>query len=191
MGKRRNKLSPHRILTVDASNSCNIVFIVTDESSVILHMTNIPKEGQFYSIRHNLVSTIDNLIQDFNLDAIILENNKLFIDKIDKYPDPFILRNVLLGFGISITIEDRYYDKLAIIYLAEYDWKNSILGRKTPYVMDLYKAHILNRTDIPIKYLVDIENNNYYKAICLSESVLFDNLMNKKYQINKGDFEVE
>ena len=45
----------------------------------------------------------------------------------------------------------------------------------------------MSREDISKEYLDIIEQNNYYKAVCLSESVLWDTLMHKKYLINKGD----
>ena len=35
--------------------------------------------------------------------------------------------------------------------------------------------------------LHNIDINNYYRTICLSESVFYDSLMNKKYQVNKGE----
>lgn len=187
MARCKNKLSPSILLTIDMSNIYNIPFIITGPTGGIIYMTNIPRTGNYYRIRQATINTIDRLIHHYNIDTILFEQNKLFIDKIDKYPDPYVLKNIMLGFGIQISIEDKYYESLTIISLPEYEWKNSILSKKVTYAIDLYKSHILHRTDIPIKYLVDIENNNYYKAICLSESILFDNLMNRKYQINKGD----
>ena len=187
MAKGKNKLSPQRLLTIDTGNIYNIPFIITGPTGEIIHMTDIPKSGNYYNIRRSAIQTIDNLIKNYNVDTILFEQNKLFIDKIDKYPDPYILKNIMLGFGIQISIEDKYYESLTILSLPEYEWKNNILGRKATYAIDLYKAHILHRTNIPVKFLVNIENNNYYKAICLSESILFDSLMDKKYQVNKGE----
>ena len=94
---------------------------------------------------------------------------------------------MLLGFGIQTSIEDNFYESLTILSVPDYEWAGKVLNKKARYSIDLYKAHILNRTNIPIKFLVTIENNNYYKAICLSECVLFDSLMDRKYQINKGE----
>lgn len=187
MAKGKKKLEPQRVLTIDVSNIYNIPIIITNSTGEILYMTNIPKLGVYYSMRQSIIEVIDNLIQKYKIDTILFEQNKLFIDKIDKYPDPYILRNIIFGFGVQITIEDKYYKSLTLLAIPEYEWKNKVIGRKSVYAIDLYKAHILHRTDIPIKYLVNIENNNYYKAICLSESVLFDSLMDRKYQINKGD----
>ena len=189
MARDKNKINAKIMLTIDTSNTYNIPIIITNHICEILYMTNISKPPYItsYILRHNVLNQIDDLIQTYNVDTILFEKNKLFLDKIDKYPDTYVLRDVILGFGVQVAIEDKYYEKLTLISLPEYDWKNSILGNRARYAIDLYKSHILNRTDIPIKYLVNIENNNYYKAICLSESILFDNLMDKKYQINKGD----
>ena len=187
MGIGKNKLKPKRLLVIDTENMFNIPVIIVAPSGEIIYMTNVPKVGNYYEIRKSTITTIDKLIQEYNIDTILFEQNKLFIDKIDKYPDPYVLKNIILGFGIQISIEDNYYKSLTLLSLSDYEWKNSVLNRKVKYTIDLYKAHILHRTDIPLKFLVDIENNNYYKAICLSESILFDNLMDKKYQINKGE----
>lgn len=187
MARSKNKLSPQRLLTIDTENIYNIPFIITIPTGEIIHMTNIPKSGNYYRTRQVVISVIDTLIKDYNIDTILFEQNKLFIDKIDKYPDPYVLKNIMLGFGIQVSIEDKYYESLTVLSLPEYEWKNSVLNRKTKYAIDLYKAHILHRTDIPLNFLVNIENNNYYKAICLSESILFDNLMDRKYQVNKGE----
>ena len=187
MTKGKNKLKPQKILTIDTDNTYNISIIVTNSIGELLYMNKVLKTGEYYHIRQSVLNVIDNLIQKYEIDTILFEQNKLFIDKIDRYPDPIILKNILLGFGIQITIEDRYYKSLTILAIPEYEWKSKVLGRKVMYAIDLYKAHILHRTNIPIKYLINIENNNYYKAICLSESILFDALMDKKYQINKGD----
>lgn len=128
---------------------------------------------------------IDSILNDYDVDTILLEQNKLFIDKIDRYPDPYIMRDILLGFSIQTSIEDKYYDKVKyILQIPEYDWKTKVLNNKTTYSIDLYKAHIELRY-FDTETLQQINSNNYYKAICLSESVFHTPLMNKKYQINK------
>ena len=106
-----------------------------------------------------------------------MEKNQLFIDKIDRYPDPLVYRNITLGFGI----------KKYIIELPQNDWRSTILNRTTKYSIDLYKSHILNTLDESEDRMKIIETYNFYKVLCLSESVKFDNLMNRKYQTNKGD----
>ena len=184
---RKKKLNPSVIITIDTSSILNIPIIVSTSTAEILYMTSVPKSTEYYYIRKNIISTIKTLKEQYNVDTILLEQNKLFIDKIDKYPDPYILKNVLLGFGIQTSIEDNFYESLTILSVPDYEWAGKVLNKKARYSIDLYKAHILNRTNIPIKFLVTIENNNYYKAICLSECVLFDSLMDRKYQINKGE----
>lgn len=187
MAKGKNRLIPNILLTIDLDNIYNIPFIITDQSAKIIHMISIPKSSNYYKIRQSVISTINMLLSKYNIDTIIFEQNKLFIDKIDKYPDPYVLKNIMLGFGVQVSIEDNFYNSLTLLALPDYEWRHKVLNRKTTYAIDLYKSHILHRTDIPMSFLVNIENNNYYKAICLSESVLFDDLMDKKYQINKGE----
>ena len=185
---KSNKLHPNILLTIDLHNYLNIPFIITDNTGTILHMDNISKIGSNYSIRKNVINEIQILLNQFNIDTIILEQSKLFLDKIDRYPDPYVLRDVLLQFGVQVSIEDAFWKTLTILSFAEYEWKQEVLGKfKAKYAIDLYKSHVLHRGNIPKKQLINIDNYNYYEAICLSECVLSDKLMNKKYQINKGD----
>ena len=183
----KSKLKPKDVLTIDVHNYGNIPLIVTNSSAQILYMTHIKKEGSPFSIRKKVLELTRQILEKYDINIIILEQNKLFIDKIDKYPDPILLRNIMLGFGIKVTLEDNFFNDLAIIELSDFDWKHIVLNGKVAYSIDLYKAHILKRTDIPLKQLVVIENNNYYKAVCLSESVLSGVLMTTKYQSNKGE----
>ena len=187
MSRNRYKLNVSHMMVIDTSGSYNIPIVIVGEFGNVLYMTDVAKVNDYYLTRQMLISEIDNLIKEYDVDTIVFEENKLFVDKIDKYPDPYILRDVMLGFGVQVSIEDKYYDKLILVSLPEYEWKKCVLGRKFRYSIDLYKSHVLSRYDVPIKYLEDIRKNNYYKAICLSESILFDSLMHKKYQINKGD----
>lgn len=183
----KNTIYPQRVITIDLDNLFDIPILVTDNSASILHATSVSKSTRHYITRHQIITILKELVDKYEVDTILFEQNKLFIDKIDKYPDPYVMKNILLGFGVKTSIEDNFYDKLTILELPEYEWKNCVLNRKVKYAIDLYKSHIKYRTNIPIKYLTAIDENNYYKAVCLSESVLFDKLMDKKYQINKGE----
>lgn len=186
MGKQ--SIEPSIILTIDIHNFYNIPFIITNSTGEIQLMTHIEKSSlTYYKIRKRCIEKINSLCMQYPIDTIIIEQNKLFIDKIDRYPDPIIYRNILLGFGIQISIEDNFYETIKyILELPNHDWTNTVLNSKVKYSIDLYKSHVLLR-DISENFLNIIEKNNYYKAICLSESTLYSNLMNKKYQINKGD----
>ena len=186
---RTNKLKPNIILTINIHNYLNIPFIVTNAFGQILNMYNITKVGSNYNIRKRVIDMISTIHSSYEIDTIVLEQSKLFLDKIDRYPDPYILRDIMLEFGIQIAIEDAFWKKYIILAFSEYEWKYEVLGKYKPkYSIDLYKSHILHRSDIPKKQLIDIDANNYYEAVCLSECVLSDKLMNKKYQVNnEGD----
>lgn len=183
----RNLIEPNVVLTLCTDNIMNIPVIITDKYLSILSMTNITKSGNHHNIRTRLISHIEPLLTQFNVDMIILEQNKLFTDTFSKYPDPYILRNVTLSFGINISIEDAFWDKVKyILEIPRKDWTDKILGKADRYSIDLYKSHIMHY-NFDDNTLNNIDINNYYKTICLSESVFYDSLMNKKYQVNKGE----
>lgn len=183
----KNKIEPSIILTLDIHAYLNIVFIVKDISGNILSMSKISKKFSNYKTRQDVINEIDRLISQYNIDTIIFEQNQLFIDKIDKHPDPLVMRNIQLGFGIKISMEDKYYNTVKyILELPQIDWQKYVLNSSVKYSIDLYKSHILTQ-NFTVEQLSEIELHNYYKALCLSESIWFDSLINRKYQINKGD----
>ena len=185
---KSTKIKPNIVLTITIHNYLNIPFIVTNSLGQILDTFNITKVGSNYNIRKRVIDMINVIRSSYEVDTIILEQGKLFLDKIDKYPDPYVLRDVVLEFGIQVAIEDAFWDNYIILAFPEYEWKAEVLGKyKSKYAIDLYKSHVLHRCDIPKKQLINIDVNNYYETVCLSECVLFDKLMNKKYQVNKGD----
>lgn len=161
--------------------------IVTDKFNNILALRNIVKSSKDYFIRKNVLQLIEDLVNEYDVDCIIYEKNKLFIDKIDKYPDPFVLHDIKLGYGIINSIIDKYYEtSIKLLEIPYNDWYDRIMNRYVKYAIDLYKNHVLLRSDI-INIKQDIETNNYYKLICFSEVVLHDELLHRKYLINKGD----
>lgn len=185
---KKNKIEANIILTITTHNYLNIPFIVTNTVGQILDIYNITKVGSYHNVRRRVVEMINIIRNSYEIDTIILEQGKLFLDKIDRYPDPYVLRDIMLEFGIQVAIEDAFWDKFVILAFPEYEWKYEVLGRYKPkYSIDLYKSHVLHRGDIPKKQLINIDENNYYEAVCLSESVLSDKLMAKKYQVNEGD----
>lgn len=186
MSKKKTYLEPYTMLVVDTSDYLRVSLIVVNFAGEILHMCNVLNIDEYYFARKSVISEINNIISEYGVDTILMEQNKLFTDKMDKYPDAHTLRNIIFNFSLQVSIEDMYFDKLVLLSIPEYEWKKAIFGRGTFLTMDLYKSHVLRRCDIPIKFFIDIEKNNYYKAICLSESILFGNLMHTKYQINKG-----
>lgn len=181
----RNKIKPSIILTLDIQNYYGIPMVVTTSTNDILAITKIMKGGTHYRIRQQVMEFVDLFLQKYNIDTILMEQNKLFIDKIDRHPDPFVLSNITLGYGIKISLQDKYYNKIHyILELPQKEWTDKVLNRTTKYSIDLYKSHIALR-DLTQDYMNIIEQNHCYKALCLSESVSFDVLMNKKYWINK------
>lgn len=184
---RRQEIKPNIYITIDLHSYLNIPFIVRDRERHILAMRNIMKGAKPYNLRKSVIEMLDSLIQEFNVDTIIFEQNHLFIDKIDRYPDPNVLRDIQLGFGIKTSIDDKYHNTIKyILELPEHEWRNQVLNSSVKYSIDLYKSHILEQL-LTQDTLTIIEEYNYYKALCLSESIWFDRLMDRKYQINKGD----
>lgn len=181
----RNKIKPSIILTLDIQNYYGIPMVVTTSTNDILAITKIMKSGTHYKIRQQVMEFVDLFLQKYNIDTILMEQNKLFIDKIDRHPDPFVLSNITLGYGIKISLQDKYYNRIHyILELPQKEWTDKVLNKTTKYSIDLYKSHIALR-DLTQDYMNIIEQNHCYKALCLSESVSFDELMNKKYWINK------
>ena len=173
------------VLAIDIHGYNKISFMVYSFEG-ILSLTHIDKIGSQYFIRQKVLEMLTSLLHEYHIDILIFEKNYLFIDKIDRHPDPLIMRNILLGFGLAITI-DNYAHTLIdyILELPEYEWKKEVLNSSVKYSIDLYKAHILNQEYLTEDQIKLIEDNNYYKLLCLSESIQFDSLMNTKYQINK------
>lgn len=184
---KKTKIEPNIIITLDIHGYLNIPFIVRDNEGHILKLCHVVKDYSFYKTRKSVIEMLDNLIQEFNADTIIIEQNQLFIDKIDRYPDPSVLRNIQLGFGIKTSIDDKYHNTIKyILELPIQEWRRYVLNSSVKYSIDLYKAHILEQS-LAEEELTIIAEYNYYKALCLSESIWFDRLMDRKYQINKGD----
>ena len=182
----KNKIEPNIILTLTTNNLTNIPIIVTTKTGEILTATHIVRVGfNYYIIRKKLKSVINNLIEDYGVDTILIEQNQLFIDKIDKYPDPYVLRNVQLSYSIKVMIEDTYWEQISyILEIPHYDWQKEVLNHKVDYAIDLYKNHIKLRPDLSEEFLIKCDTNNYYETLCFSESLLHNKFLNKKYQIN-------
>lgn len=183
----REKIEPNVILTLSTGNLINIPIIITNFTGMVISATHIDKIGyNNYHIRKRIKEVIDSNISKYGVDTILIEQNQLFIDKMDKYPDPLVLKNILLSFGIQTTIEDNFWDKVRyIMEIPKYEWKKDVLNKKVDYAIDLYKSHILLRKDIDAEILKEVEDNNYYEALCLSESLLYSKYLKKQYQINK------
>ena len=185
--RKKSKLEPNIIITYSTNNIDNIPIVITDSKCNILHMEDVSKQGPDYLVRIRFIKRLMKLQEQFNVDTIVMEKNKLFIDKIDKYPDPLVLKDVLLGYGLQISVENTFYDTMLLIAYPEYEWKKFVLNNRVKYAIDLYKSHILYRSNITKEQLEIINLGRYYESVCLSESILFGELLDNKYQINKGE----
>ena len=179
------KIEPSIILTIDTQNPFGIVLPVPTIKNDILEVVHIQKSGYPYYTRKRVLEFIENFIKQYTIDTIIMEQNKLFIDKIDRHPDPYVMFNVCLGYGLKISIQDKYYTTISyILEIPQKKWTSKVLNITNKFSIDFYKSHILLR-QLTDKELQIIEQCNAYKALCLSESVNYTELMNKKYLINK------
>ena len=182
---KKYEITPNIIITIDINAFDNIPIIIRNIEGELLYYTHIEILNKSnFIIRKSLIELLYNLIDIYKPNMIIFEQNRLFIDGIDMYPDYRVLRNILRGFGIQTSIEDNFYEKIQyIMALPDKEWQSQILNSKFKYSIDLYKSHI-QKQEFTNEQLDLFQQHNYYKALCLSESMWFDKLMNKKYQIN-------
>lgn len=185
---RKKKIEPNIVLTIDIHGYSNIAMVIRQNDD-ILSFAHVEKSNlNNYNIRKNVLDLLKLLYKQYNFDTIIFEQNQLFIDKIDRHPDPLVYRNILLGYGIANSIEDAFYDTVSyILAIPELEWRKYILNNSTKYSIDLYKSHILSQEKFSEAELTTFEQNNYYKVLCISESVRFDKLIDRRYQINEGN----
>lgn len=186
---KKDVITPTNIITITTTNILYINLVVTTNTNEILHLEKLPKlHSQNYIIRRNLKGVLDRLISKYSVDTIVIEQNQLFINKIDKYPDPMVLQNILLSYGIKITIEDNFFERVNyILEIPRWEWKETILHKKVEYAIDLYKSHVLLRSDLDEETLKIIDDGNYYETLCFSEICLYDKFLKRKYQTNKEE----
>lgn len=182
----KSDIKPNIVLTLTTNNLVNIPIIITKKDGTILTATHINRLGlSYYQIRKQLNILINELISKYCVDTILIEQNQLFIDKIERYPDPYVLRDIKLGFGIQVMLEDNFWEKVKyILEIPRYEWKKEILNSKVDYAIDLYKNHIKLHQNLSDEFIKQCDDNNYYEALCLSECILCSKFLRKKYQIN-------
>lgn len=180
----KTSITPNITVTIDIHSRINIPIVVRDSLLNILDLCCVNAVAKDYVVRTSLIQKLKKLYEKYNFDTILIESNKLFIDKIDRHPDPIVLRNICRGFGIQISIDDTFHNDIAnIIALPNYEWHKAVLGSAVRYSFDLYKAHIKEH-QFSVEELDIFDKYNYYQVLCLSECVQYDHLMNKKYLIN-------
>lgn len=184
---KHSLIEPKDIIFISTNNLFNIPLIVTDNKNNILEMISVSKLSKsYYMIRKSIIEKIKELLEKYNINTIYLETCNLFIDKMDKYPDPLIFQNTLLKYGIKISIEDNFYYNFSyIMEIPNLEWKRTIFNKRVTYAMDLYKQHTILNRNLDQETIKLIDTNNYYEALCFSEVCLFDKFLNKKYQINE------
>lgn len=187
---KKYKITPEYVLSIIIDFD-GISLAVTKEQE-IFNLFFINTYSQIHSkldehiIKQKLMYKINSIFEEYPIDTLLLEQEKLTIDKIDRYPDPYILSNILLKYSVHISIEDSYLQKVKyFMEIPIWDWTNTIFNKKARYTIDLYKNHILTRGLIGSEEIQEeVKLNNYYKVLCFSECSLYPKLMDKKYQLN-------
>lgn len=188
----KNKIEPSMIITVDLHNYQNIPIVVTNSIGNVLDISSVNRFLKSHIVRTKVIDIMNDYINKYSIDTILFEENKLFTDTISLYPDFYVMQNVKLNYGIQVAIEDNYWNKVNyIIELPKYEWEDQIFNNKGKCSFERYKKYIQYRNNImnivPTELIETVDINNYYRALCLSTSILSDKLMNRKYQINKGE----
>ena len=182
MAKR--KIEPNIVLTLNSNDMFDVKMVLRDGIGNILELRSVSKLPKMHITRRNVVNVINELLQVYEIDTIILEEVKLFLDRIDKYPDPYVLQNVCLGYGLRVAIEDNFYNRIKyIMEYSRYEWRKYILGNNK-YGIDLFKNHILLSNVLSEADIEKLDEGRFYEVLCMSEIVRHNSLLNKKYQIN-------
>lgn len=188
---KKIKIEPKIILTLGIEfNRINIVVRSIDGD--ILKLVGIPignghKKSDEHELKSILISKINEIIDECLVDTILIEKNKLLIDKFNIFPDFYILNDILLRYSIQITLEDNYFNRVKYFFeIPQKDWLNVIFNKNSTYSIDVFKQFVVNCGMYNDELLGIIDGNNSYKTLCFSESVNFSNLLNKKYLINEG-----
>lgn len=183
---REKKIEPKISLTIYLLFNC-ICYIIRDNSNNILYIDTQDYSigfNSYYPIRKTAISKVKNIIQNYQPDTIILEQTKMFTDGITKYPDPEVYKNIILKYGLQISMEDNFLDMVQyFIEIPYYDWTQTILNSKFKYILDRCMNHIINNNNLTEEQLNSVKQFNLYQALCFSECVNHNKLMNKKYLI--------
>lgn len=188
---KKIKIEPKIILTLGIEfNRINVV--VRSIEGDILKLVGIPisvsrKKSDEQELKSLLISKINEIIDECLVDTIIIEKNKLLVDRFNLFPDLYILNDILLRYSVQITLEDNYFNRVKYFFeIPQKDWLNVIFNKNSTYSIDVFKQFVVNCGMYNDELLAIIDSNNSYKTLCFSESVNFSNLLNKKYLINEG-----
>lgn len=188
---KKIKIEPKIILTLGIEFN-RISVVVRSIEGDILKLVGIPisvsrKKSDEQELKSLLISKINEIIDECLVDTIIIEKNKLLVDRFNLFPDFYILNDILLRYSVQITLEDNYFNRVKYFFeIPQKDWLNVIFNKNTTYSIDVFKQFVVNCGMYNDELLAIIDSNNSYKTLCFSESVNFSNLLNKKYLINEG-----
>lgn len=189
---KKLEIEPNIVLTIGIEYD-KVNLVVKDISDYIIKLVSVPivfgyNKVQEHKLKQNIAVSINEMLTAQAVDTILMEKCKLSIDKINMFPDPYVLRNILLQYSIQISLEDNFLDRVKYFFeVPQKEWMSTILNRNSTYSIDLFKRHILEEMEYEDELLKIIDTQNFYKTLCFSESIHFKNIANKKYLINKEE----
>lgn len=181
----KQKIEPKVILTIYTKTIGIVHFIVKDNDNNILFLDNIlynPLWQSSIQLRKQVVEKVLEIMQNYEIDTILIEETKLFTNGISIYPDPEVYKNILYCYGIQVSVEDRFIPLLPYILVIPYkEWTETILNTRQKYLLDKCKDHILVTTKLTDEQNELVKQYDFYQALCFSDCIKYDKLINKKY----------
>lgn len=161
----------------------NVNFIIRDNIGKVLYFKSVEYATNNYYSRKRIIDLIKDLLERFEFNTIVYEDVRINLFTISKYVDPNVFNDINKAYSLKISIEDRFYEIVEyMIAIPHKAWTIEVLNSYDGILLDKCKRHILYTNEFK-DYIQDIEDQNLYTALCFSESIKFDNLINKKYAI--------
>lgn len=183
----KNTIEPNVICTMIVDTSNIVKYCVTDKEDNLLSIKQVVGYATPFKIRQKIVQDLRDIHLKYGIDTLLLQKTKLFTDGITTYPDWMTYNNVLLNYSIETTVDDNFHNIINnILVIPPNEWARLVLNNSQLKSFDAYKKHITNQQ---FKYTEEqfeiFHQFNFYKLLCFSESVHYENLMNTKYLLNK------